>query len=66
MGANNWLPLFHMDKSFIWPEKKSINDFKIGYMINPKLNINKSLIEQVNKSTKTTFGATTNLILKPQ
>ena len=38
------LPLFHMAKSIIWIEEKKdcINEFSIGYMINPKLNINKA------------------------
>ena len=49
LGANDCLPLFHMDIHFIWSnkEKKGINEFKIGYMINPNLNINKVFREQV-------------------
>ena len=38
---NNHLPLFHMTERFIWlnEEKKCINEFTIGYMINPGLNV---------------------------
>ena len=50
-----------MAKHFIWIEEteERINDFLIGYMINPTLNITKIFIEQVNKCMKTTFGAIT-------
>ena len=63
---NHLLPLFHMDKSFIWLEEKKerINDFFIGCMINPTLNINKAFIEQVNKCIKTTLGAITQPHIK--
>ena len=45
LGANNFLPLFHMAKSFIWIEetKERMNEFSIGYMINPNLNIKNHL-----------------------
>ena len=51
LGTNHRQPLFHMAKSYIWIEetKELINKFSIGYMINPKLNINKAFREQVNK-----------------
>ena len=44
LGAYHRLPLFHMDKRFIWPNetKKLINEVKIGYIINPRLNVNKT------------------------
>ena len=59
LGVNHRLPLFHMNKSFIWLEetKERINKFSIGYMINPTLNINKSFREKVTKLMKTTFFA---------
>ena len=43
---NRRLPLFHMSKRFIWIDetKKRINEFTIGYMINPGLNVNKAFI----------------------
>ena len=58
LGGNHCLPLFHMAKRFIWliEAKTRINDFKIGYMINPGLNANKSFREQVGKCMKTKFG----------
>ena len=61
LGANHHLTLCHMAKSFILPEetKERINKFSIGYMIIQILNINKLFIEQVNKFTKSTFGAIT-------
>ena len=54
LGNNIRLLLFHMDKSFIWIEetKERINNFFIGYMINPALNINKAFREQMNKYIK--------------
>ena len=63
LGAYHCLPLLRMAKSFIWIEetKELINEFSIGYKINPILNINISLKEQVTKFMKTTFGA----IIKP-
>ena len=44
LGDNHCLPLFYMAKSFICIEetKERINEFSIGYMINPKFNINKA------------------------
>ena len=58
LGNKHCLPLFHISKRFIWIEgtKELINDFFIEYMINPKLNINKALIQRVDKNMNTTFG----------
>ena len=41
-GENHRLPLLHMVKRFIWinEAKNRINEFTIGYMINPGLNVN--------------------------
>ena len=41
LGVNHRLPLFCMDKHFIWinETKQRINRFMIGYMINPVLNV---------------------------
>ena len=49
LGGNHSLPLFHMDKRFIWinETKERINECKIGYMINPNFNINKAFREKV-------------------
>ena len=66
LGDNNSLPLFHTDNVFIWIEetKERINNFFIGYMINPVLNINKAFREQVNKGTKNTFFTITQPHIK--
>ena len=40
-----------------WGENERINEFLIGYMINPNLSINKAFKEQVTKCKETTFGA---------
>ena len=68
LGDNHCLPLLHMAKSFIWLEEKSycINDFAIGYMINPTLHINKAFKEQVEKYTNNTFGTLTQPFIKKQ
>ena len=60
LGTNHRLPLSHMAKSYIWLEetKQLKNQFSIGYMINPTLNIKKSFKEQVTKCMKTTLVAT--------
>ena len=59
LGTNHRLPLSHLAKIYIWLEEKKerINDFSIGYIIKPTLNINKAFKDQVNKFMKTTFGA---------
>ena len=60
LGINYRPPLSHMTKSYIWlEEKKRINEFSIGYMINPSLNIKIAFKQQVTKCTKTKFGAIT-------
>ena len=59
LGDNHRLVLSHMARSFIWIEerKERINEFSIGYMINPIMNINKAFKEQETKCMKNTFGA---------
>ena len=61
LGTNHRLPLSHMAKSYIWLEEKNqrINEFSIGYMMNPNLSINRSFKEQLNKCMKNTFVAMT-------
>ena len=56
--TNNRLPLLHIDKSCIWLEETNqhINEFSIGYTINPNLSINKAFKYQVKICMKTTFG----------
>ena len=62
LRTNHCLPLSHMDKSYIWPEETNqrINEFSIGYMMNPNLYKNKVFREQVRVCLKTTFGTSTN------
>ena len=61
VGTNHRLPLSHMDKSYIWLEETNqrINEFSIGYMMNPNLNMNKVFREQVKVCMKTTFSTST-------
>ena len=64
-GENHRLPLFNMAKPFIWiNEKKSIDEFTIGYINNPGLNVNKAFREQVEKCMYTTFGEITQPFIK--
>ena len=61
LGTNHRLPLSHMAKGYTCLEetKESINQFSIGYIINPNFSINKSFKEQVTKFMKIAFGAMT-------
>ena len=54
LGTNHFLHLLHMAKSYIFLEKikERINEFSIGYMINPDLYINKEFKDQVTKFMK--------------
>ena len=66
LEENHRLNLFHMANRFIWinETKKCINEFTIGYMINPGLNVNKTFREQVENFMLTTFGAITQPFMK--
>ena len=61
LGGNHRLLLLHKAKRFIWIEEtgKHINEFDIGYMINPNLHVNKYFKDQVEKCMNTTFGEIT-------
>ena len=61
LGTNYFMPLSHMAKSYILFEETNerINEFSIGYMMNPNLSINKDYKEQVTKYMKNTFGSIT-------
>ena len=58
LGTNHRLPLSYMDKSYIWLQETNqrINEFSIGYIMNPNLSINKSFKEQVKVCLKITFS----------
>ena len=49
LGNNHHLHLSHMTKSYIWLEETNqrINEFSIGYMMNPNFHENKVFREQV-------------------
>ena len=57
LGNNHHLPLSHMAKSYILFEETNecINEFSIGYMMDPNFIIKKTFKEQVNKCIKTKF-----------
>ena len=59
LGDNHCLPLLHTAKKIGLMKKKRINEFAIGYMINPGLHINRSFRDQVEKYMYTTFGEIT-------
>ena len=63
LGTNFRRPLLHMSKGYIWLEEtnKRINEFSIGYTMNPNLNTNKAFREQVKVCLKNTFGPSTNI-----
>ena len=67
LGANHRLPLFHMTTRFIWLNvaKQRINEFTIGYMINPGFNVNKTFREQVKNVCILHLVKAHNLLLKP-
>ena len=51
LGTNNCLPLSHKAKSYIFFEETNerMNDFSIGYTMNPNLCIKKAFKEQLTK-----------------
>ena len=51
-----------MSKSYIWLEETNqrIDEFSIGYMMNPNLNRNRSFKDQVKVCLKKKFGPDTN------
>ena len=61
LGTNHRLLLLHMAKSYIWLEETNqrLNEFSIGYMMNPNLSMNKVFREQVKVCIKTTFSTST-------
>ena len=61
LGTNHRLPLSHMAKGYILLEEKNqlINEFTIGYIINPNLSMNTFFREQVKVCMKTTFSTST-------
>ena len=66
LGVKHCLLLFHMAKRFIWINKTKhhIEEFTIGYMISPGLNVKKAFRKQVEKCMYNTFGAITHHFIK--
>ena len=72
LGTNHRLPLSHMDKIYICLEETNqrINEFSIGYTMNPNFSINKAFKEQVKVCLKYIFSISTlshisKTLLKP-
>ena len=63
LGTNFLMPLLHMSKSYIWLEVQNqrINEFSIGYMMNPNFNRNRAFRDQVRVFLKNTLGPDTNI-----
>ena len=61
LGNNHHLPLSHIAKSYIWLEEKNqrINEFSIGYIMNPNLPKRKAFREQVKLCLKNIFVPST-------
>ena len=49
VGVNHSLPILHLSKIMLhcYTTGKTINEFEIGYMINPSLNFNNAFRTQV-------------------
>ena len=62
LGTNCCMPLLHMSRSYIWIEETNqlINEFSIGYTMNPTLNRNRAFKYQVKVCLKHTFCPDTN------
>ena len=62
LGTNHRMPLSHMAKIYILLEETNqrINEFSIGYMMNPNFHTNKAFKEQVKGCLKNTFGLSIN------
>ena len=63
LGTNRRMPLLHISKRYIWIEEKNqrIDEFSIGYMMNPILHHKKAFKQQVKGCFKNTFGPSINI-----
>ena len=54
VGVNYCLPILYMSKTFVYVNsiEKLLNQFLIGYMVKPTLNVNKVFRDQVENSWK--------------
>ena len=66
LGVNNSLPLLYMSKKFVYLHntEERINEFLIGYIVNPTLHVTKAFKEQVEKFTNDAFGTITQPFIK--
>ena len=65
-GVNHCLNLLHMSKNFVYlyNVEEFINEFEIGYMVNPTLYVYKAFKEQVEKFMNDKFVSTTQPFIK--
>ena len=61
VGVNNCQPILHMSKIMVhcYSTDETINQFAIGYMINPSLNCNKVFRVQFEKCLSVSFNSRT-------
>ena len=61
LGVNNRQPLIHMSKIlvYLYTTEKRINQFVIGYVINPTLQVNKVFREKFEQFLGATFHPNT-------
>ena len=61
VGVNHRLPILHTSKRMVhcYTTVKNINQFAIGYVINPSLNFNNEFITQVEKCLGVSFSIRT-------
>ena len=61
LGVNHRQPLIHTSESlfYFYTTEKQINKFVIGYMLNPKLHVNKVFREKVENFLRATFHPNT-------
>ena len=66
VGVNHRQPILHMSKIMVhcYSIDESINQFAIGYMINPSLNCKKVFREQVEKCLSVSFNEKTMETIK--
>ena len=66
VGVNHRQPILHMYKRMVhyYTTDKTINQFSIGYMINPSLKFNNVLITQVEKCLSVSFSTRTMKTIK--
>ena len=59
LSAYHCLPLSHTENKKVMSEKYSFDQFQVGYALNPELNINRVLKEQVEINLEKSFSGAT-------